>query len=97
MRHTTLFSDALSAIGPRWEDQSPSELAKDWAHFGFDPAEVDRWLAARCFSPMAARDLRCNGLTAERAGQVTAEGGGGPETIGFKVSAAWLLASDISK
>jgi hypothetical protein len=41
--------------------------AEAWAEAGFDPDEVEEWLAADCFDPDAARDLADRGVTPETA------------------------------
>ncbi len=61
--------------------------AETWAEAGFDWAEVEEWLKARCFDPGAARDLSDAGVTPEMASIRTDAGRGDyVDTVGFKVS-----------
>jgi hypothetical protein len=92
--HSDLLGHARSVVPHYWPAQPLAELAADWSHFGFDADNVRAWLNARCFSPMAARDLHRRGISPNGASQTTSAGVGVPETVGFKVSAACLLPED---
>jgi len=71
----------------------PDEVAHAWTDAGFDDEATDRWLAARCFDPGAARALADASVTPEQASKRTRDGGGGyVDTIGFKVSSGDMTA-----
>lgn len=66
--------------------------ARAWTDAGFDDATTARWLAARCFDPVAARALADMGVTPEQAGKRTRDGGGYIDTIAYKVANGDLTA-----
>lgn len=66
---------------------NPDDTAETWAASGFEAAEVEEWLRARCFNPSAARDLADAGVTPELATMKTEMGRGDyTDTVAFKVS-----------
>ena len=71
----------------------PDQAARAWTDAGFDDEGTDRWLAARCFDPQAARALADMGVSPGQAAKRTRDGGGGyVDTIGFKVSSGDMTA-----
>ncbi len=60
--------------------------ARAWTESGFDDATTARWLEARCFAPEAAHALTGLGVTPEQASLRTRDGGGGIDTIAYKVA-----------
>jgi hypothetical protein len=96
-RHHQLALGAQAADPTIRDDYDPLELARIWEQLKFTAEDVDRWLAARCYSPLVAKDLRKRGVTPEQAGVVTAAGAGEPDTIAFKLSSSQLLPSEALK
>ncbi len=64
----------------------PEAAAQAWSDAGFGDEDTGKWLEARCFDPEVARALADWGVTPRQAAQPTREGGGGRDTIAFKVS-----------
>ncbi len=64
----------------------PRAVAQTWTDAGFDDAVTARWLTARCFDAVAARALADMGVTPEQAAKRTRDGGGGIDTIAYKVA-----------
>jgi hypothetical protein len=96
-RHQQLARDAQAADPTIRDDYDPLELATIWEQLEFSSDEVDRWLRARCYSPLVAKDLRIRGVPPEEAAAVTAAGAGDPDTIAFKLSSSRLLLSEALK
>ena len=64
-------------------------MAEEWRDEGFAPADVAQWLDARCWNPLAARDLRAECVTPQMAATKVGERigiGGRADTIGYKLS-----------
>ena len=90
----TVF-DVIVAHGHFAHGGDPQSTAEAWEEAGFDAAEVQEWLLARCFTPAAARDLADAGVTAEMARMRTSAGAGDyTDTIGFKVADGDLSAEE---
>jgi|GEM_PF-2583801 len=67
--------------------QDFQKLAQDWYDCGFTSLTVKSWLAARCYSAIAAKRFEEAGLTPEQAAETTDKGlGGYVDTIGYKVA-----------
>lgn len=67
--------------------QDFQKLAQDWYACGFTPTLVKKWLAARCYAPVAAKLFTQAGITPELASETTDKGlGGYADTIGYKVA-----------
>ena len=64
----------------------PRAVAQAWTDAGFDDAVTARWLTARCFDAVAARALADMRVTPEQAAKRTRDGGGGIDTIAYKVA-----------
>jgi hypothetical protein len=96
-QHQQLARDAQAADPTIRGDYDPLELASIWEQLQFSADEVDRWLQARCYSPLVARDLRMCGITPEQAAAVTPAGTGESDTIAFKLSSSQLLLSEALK
>ncbi len=64
----------------------PEAAAQAWTDAGFGDEDTAKWLEARCFDPEAARGLAERGVTPRQAAQRTRDGGGGRDTIAFKVA-----------
>jgi hypothetical protein len=79
-------------LADRGED--PAVAAKAWTDAGFDDEMTGRWLEARCFDPVAARDLADLGVTPGQASKRTRDGAGESyiDTIAYKVSMKQLSA-----
>jgi hypothetical protein len=92
-RYQQLARDAQAADPTIRGDYDPHELAGIWAQLQFNADSVERWLDARCYSPLVAKDLQLRGVTPEQAATVTAAGTGEPDTIAFKLSSSQLLLS----
>lgn len=61
--------------------------AARWATTGFGAAEVEGWVAARCFSPCSALAFKDAGLDPRDVSRLTGAGRGAyTDTVGFKVS-----------
>lgn len=83
----TRFGD----LADRGED--PADAAKAWTDAGFDDEETAKWLAARCFDPVAARDLAELAVTPGQATKRTRDGRRDYiDTIAFKVASGDLSA-----
>jgi len=79
--------DVIERHGHFAHGGNPDDTAETWAEVGFDGAEVDEWLNARCFDPNAARDLADAGVTPAMACMKTEAGAGDyVDTVGFKVA-----------
>jgi hypothetical protein len=79
--------DVIESHGHFAHGGNPEDAAETWGEAGFDAAEVEEWLRARCFDPSAARDLTDAGVTAQMAAMRTEAGQGDyTDTVGFKVS-----------
>lgn len=90
----TVF-DVIVAHGHFAHGGDPQSTAEAWEESGFDAAEVQEWLLARCFTPAAARDLADAGVTAEMARMRTSAGAGDyTDTVGFKVADGDLSAEE---
>lgn len=90
----TVF-DVIVAHGHFAHGGDPQSTAEAWEEAGFDAAEVQEWLLARCFTPAAARDLADAGVTAEMARMRTSAGAGDyTDTVGFKVADGDLSAEE---
>jgi hypothetical protein len=87
--------DVIVAHGHFAHGGDPQSTAEAWEEAGFDAAEVQEWLLARCFTPAAARDLADAGVTAEMARMPTSAGAGDyTDAIGFKVADGDLSAEE---
>lgn len=89
--------DVIVAHGHFAHGGDPQSTTEAWEEAGFDAAEVQEWLLARCFTPAAARDLADAGVTADLARMRTsADAGAGDytDTIGFKVADGDLSAEE---
>ena len=73
-------------------DADPDAVAQAWTDAGFDDETAARWLDARCFDAQAARALADMGVIPEQAANRTRDGGGGVDTIAFKVANGDLTA-----
>lgn len=63
------------------------EAVEAWSEGGFEAHEVAEWLAARCFSPEAAREMADAGITPQMAAMRTGAGANSfVDTVGFKVA-----------
>ncbi len=79
--------DVIESHGHFAHGGNPDDAAETWAESGFEAAEVEEWLRARCFNPSAAEDLADAGVTPELAATRTEMGRGDyTDTVGFKVS-----------
>ena len=70
----------------------PEAAAQAWTDAGFGDEDTAKWLEARCFDPEVARSLADWGVTPRQASQRTRDGGGGRDTIAFKVANGDLTA-----
>ena len=71
----------------------PAAAARAWTDAGFDDDETAKWLEARCFEPVAARDLADLGVTPAQAAKRTRDGKRDYlDTIAFKVASGDLSA-----
>jgi len=70
----------------------PGAAAQAWTEAGFSDELTARWLDARCFDPEAARALAELGVSPEQAAARTRDGGGGLDTIAYKVANGDLTA-----
>src|SRR5947199_282331 len=72
----------------------PRDAARAWTAAGFDDEETGRWLDARCFDPVSARELADLGVTAGQASKRTRDGAGESyiDTIAHKGSMKQLSA-----
>ena len=79
-------------LADRGED--PADVARAWTKAHFDDETTERWLKARCFDPVAARELADLGVTPEQAAKRTRDGAGDSyiDTIAYKVSMGQLSA-----
>jgi hypothetical protein len=93
-RHEQLVSDAKAADPHSLTDYDARELAAIWRQLRFNADTVERWLAARCYNPLAAKDLREAGITPEQAATTTNAGTGKPDTIAFKLSSSQLILTE---
>jgi hypothetical protein len=83
----TRFGD----LADRGED--PAAAAEAWTDAGFDDEETAKWLEARCFDPLVARDLADLAVTPAQATKRTRDGRRDyNDTIAFKVSSGDLSA-----
>lgn len=64
----------------------PEAAAQAWTDAGFDDETTAKWLEVRCFDPQAARALADLNVTPGQAGKRTRDGGGGIDTIAYKVA-----------
>ena len=79
--------DVILGHGHFAHSGDPDGAGDAWSEAGFGADEVTEWLAARCFSPAAARDLADLGVTPEMARMKTSQGAGDfVDTVAFKVS-----------
>ncbi|HEY7255748.1 MAG TPA: hypothetical protein VH476_03605 [Solirubrobacterales bacterium] len=86
-----MIRDVIERHGHFAHGGNPDDTTEAWLEAGFEPAEVDEWLNARCFDPSSARDLADAGVSSFDAGMKTETGGGDyTDTVGFKVSAGDL-------
>jgi len=66
---------------------SIEETVREWIDCGFSAEQADAWLAAGCFSAIAARRLANIGMNPDQAAQSTSDGlGGYAASIGYKVA-----------
>jgi hypothetical protein len=78
-------------LADRGED--PAVAASAWTDAGFDDEGTAKWLEARCFDPVAARDLMDLGVTPGQASKRTRDGRSDAlDTIAFKVASGDLSA-----
>jgi hypothetical protein len=64
-------------------EESPQDIAHEWAQQGFTPASMQEWaFRARCFRPEAARALTILGLNPEDCAIGTTTG----DTVGYRVA-----------
>jgi hypothetical protein len=79
-------------LADRGED--PAVAARAWTDAQFDDETTARWLQARCFDPVAARELTDLGVTPGQASKRTRDGAGESyiDTIAYKVSMKQLSA-----
>jgi hypothetical protein len=83
----------LIGASPFAEGKDEAALRLDaarWVTTGHGAAEVGRWLAARCFSPVAASELADAGVEPEDAAALAGDEGNGQETVGFLLSSGAL-------
>ena len=73
-------------------DGDADAAAQAWTDAGFDDETTAKWLEARCFDAEAARALADMGVSPRQASQRTRDGGGGRDTIAFKVANGHLTA-----
>lgn len=71
---------------------APEAAAQAWTEAGFDDGPAASWLEARCFDAQAARALADLGVAPGQAAARTRDGGGGLDTIGYKVASGGLTA-----
>lgn len=71
---------------------TPEMAAQAWTDAGFDDGLTARWLDARCFDAQAARALADLGVVPGQAAVRTRDGGGGLDTIGYKVAGGSLTS-----
>ena len=73
--------------------EDPAAAARAWTDAGFDDEQTAKWLEARCFDPLAARDLADVGVTPGQAAKRTRDGRRDYlDTIAFKVASGDLSA-----
>jgi len=72
--------------------ETPELAAQAWSDAGFDDGPTASWLEARCFDARAARALADLGVTPGQAAVRTRDGGGGLDTIGYKVASGVLTS-----
>ncbi len=79
-------------LADRGED--PADVARAWTKAQLDDEMTERWLRARCFDPVAARELADLGVTPEQASKRTRDGAGESyiDTIAYKVAMKQLSA-----
>ena len=79
-------------LADRGED--PVVAARAWTDAQFDDEMTARWLEARCFNPVSARELADLGVTPGQASKRTRDGAGESyiDTIAYKVSMGQLSA-----
>ncbi len=75
-------------------DDDAAAAASAWTDAQFDDEMTTRWLDARCFDPVSARELADLGVTPEQASKRTRDGAGEStiDTIAYKVSMKQLSA-----
>ena len=73
-------------------DGDVDAAAQAWTDAGFDDETTAKWLEARCFDADAARAMADMGVSPRQATQRTRDGGGGRDTIAFKVASGYLTA-----
>jgi hypothetical protein len=82
-----MIRDVIQSHGDFAARGNPDAAAEAWAEAGFNAAEVEEWLKARCFDAGAARDLADADVTAAMAATRTEAGRGDyTDTVGFKVA-----------
>ena len=86
--------DTISRFGELADrGQDPAVAASAWTDAGFDDEQTAKWLEARCFDPVAARDLMDLGVTPGQAAKRTRDGRSDAlDTIAFKVANGDLSA-----
>jgi len=81
------IADVIARHGLVEDADNFDATVEAWEEAGFDAAEVEEWLKARCFSPDAARDMADAGITPEMAWMRTDAGAGDyADTVAFKVA-----------
>jgi hypothetical protein len=90
----TTSAETIRRYGELADRGGPAEAAaRAWTEAGFDDEQAAKWLAARCFDPLAARELSDLGVKPEQARARTRDGGGDyVDTIAFKVADGQLTA-----
>jgi hypothetical protein len=86
--------DTITSFGELADQgEDPADAAKAWTDAGFDDEETTKWLEARCFDPVAARDLADLLVTPAQATKRTRDGKRDYiDTIAFKVANGDLSA-----
>ncbi len=79
--------EVLERHGHDAHEGDPDSAAQAWEEAGFNAADVDEWLHARCFDPAAAEDLSDAGITPQMAMMKTDAGSADyVDTVAFKVA-----------
>src|ERR1039458_4209578 len=90
--------EVIERHGPDAHEGDPDATAQAWEEAGFNAADVDEWLRARCFDPATAEDLADAGITPQMAMMKTQAGSANyVDTVAFKVAIRDLEVDEASE